>query len=278
MKIQYLGTAAAEGIPALFCQCALYTKARQLKGKNLRGRSGMILDGSLMIDFPPDMLMYVFNLGIDLAKINDILITHTHSDHFDSAQLMMRLPDCFCHIKEGNPFVNVYGSTQTGRVLEASEIREFCKKIDFIKFHPITKFSTYKIGGFEVTPFPARHKLEEDAYIYLIKKEGKVLLYANDTGIFYDEIFAYLADQKLHIDLISFDCTNGKSAEGRNHMGMPDNAKVREKLQQQGNADQNTRCFVTHFSHNILQTHEELEAEAQKYGFRVAYDGMLLEF
>lgn len=278
MKIQYLGTAAAEGIPALFCQCDLCTKSRKLKGKNLRGRSGMILDDSLMVDFPPDMLMYVFDLDIDLAKINDILITHTHSDHFDSAQIMMRLPGCFCHIKEGNPFVTVHGSAQAGRILEASENFEFGKKVDFIKFHQIVKFNTYTIGSFEVTPLPARHKLDEDAYIYLIKKNGKILLYANDTGIFYDEVFAYLASQKIHIDLISFDCTNGKGAEGRNHMGMPDNARVRERLQQQGNADENTICFVTHFSHNILQTHEELEAEARKYGFKVAYDGMIMEF
>lgn len=278
MKIQYLGTAAAEGIPALFCQCDLCTKARKLRGKNLRGRSGMILDDSLMIDFPPDMLMYVFNLNIDLAKISDILITHTHSDHFHSAQLMMRLPGCFCHIKEGSPTVTVHGNIQTGKVLEAAQDYEFGKKIDFVKFHPITKFSTFSIGSFEITPLPARHKPDEDAYIYLIKKHGKVLLYANDTGIFYDEVFAYFAQEQVHINFISFDCTNGKGCEGRSHMGMPDNAKVKERLLLQGTIDESTVCFVTHFSHNILQTHEDLEKEAQKYGFEVAYDGMILEF
>ena len=61
-------------------------------------------------------------------------------------------------------------------------------------------------------------------------------------------------------------------------MGMPDNAKVKERLLLQGTIDESTVCFVTHFSHNILQTQEDLEKEAQKYGFEVAYDGMILEF
>ena len=136
MKIQYLGTAAAEGIPALFCQCDLCTKARKLRGKNLRGRSGMILDDSLMIDFPPDMLMYVFNLNIDLAKISDILITHTHSDHFHSAQLMMRLPGCFCHIKEGSPTVRFTAISRPAKFWRRPSTMNSGKKLILSNFIP----------------------------------------------------------------------------------------------------------------------------------------------
>ena len=32
MKIQYLGTAAAEGLPALFCGCEICQNARKTKG------------------------------------------------------------------------------------------------------------------------------------------------------------------------------------------------------------------------------------------------------
>ena len=54
MKIRYLGTAAAEGWPALFCSCPICTHARTQGGKNLRTRTQAILDGELLIDFPPD--------------------------------------------------------------------------------------------------------------------------------------------------------------------------------------------------------------------------------
>lgn len=54
MKIRYLGTAAAEGWPALFCSCPICTQARERGGKNLRTRTQAVLDGELLIDFPPD--------------------------------------------------------------------------------------------------------------------------------------------------------------------------------------------------------------------------------
>ena len=51
MKIQYLGTAAAEGIPAIFCDCKTCQKARKLGGKEIRTRSQAIIDDRLLIDF-----------------------------------------------------------------------------------------------------------------------------------------------------------------------------------------------------------------------------------
>lgn len=53
MKIRYLGTAAAEGWPALFCSCPICTKARAEGGRNLRTRTQAILDGELLLDFRP---------------------------------------------------------------------------------------------------------------------------------------------------------------------------------------------------------------------------------
>ena len=38
MKLQYLGTAAAEGWPALFCTCDNCARARAAGGKNIRTR------------------------------------------------------------------------------------------------------------------------------------------------------------------------------------------------------------------------------------------------
>ena len=54
MKLKYLGTAAAEGIPVLFCDCDVCKKSMQLGGRNIRTRSQAIIDNTLLIDFPPD--------------------------------------------------------------------------------------------------------------------------------------------------------------------------------------------------------------------------------
>lgn len=53
MKIQYLGT-AAEGLPALFCECETCKHAAFLGGRNIRTRSQAIIDDALLIDYPAD--------------------------------------------------------------------------------------------------------------------------------------------------------------------------------------------------------------------------------
>ena len=72
MKIRYLGTAAAEGWPALFCSCPICTHARIQGGKNLRTRTQAILDGELLIDFPPDTYCHALQYGLELAKIHTL--------------------------------------------------------------------------------------------------------------------------------------------------------------------------------------------------------------
>ena len=81
MKLQYLGTAAAEGIPSLFCRCDKCLKARERGGREIRTRSQAIVNDCLLIDFPSDTYSHCSEYGIDLSKVNNCLITHVHGDH-----------------------------------------------------------------------------------------------------------------------------------------------------------------------------------------------------
>ena len=49
MKIKYLGTAAAEAFPAIFCNCKYCEEARELGGKNIRTRSQSLVNDDLLI-------------------------------------------------------------------------------------------------------------------------------------------------------------------------------------------------------------------------------------
>ncbi|HPC76977.1 MAG TPA: carbon-phosphorus lyase, partial [bacterium] len=44
MEIMFLGTAAAEGWPGVFCSCDYCKKARELGGKNIRTRSSVLIE------------------------------------------------------------------------------------------------------------------------------------------------------------------------------------------------------------------------------------------
>ena len=81
MKIKILGSAAAEGWPALFCECECCKIARQRMGKDLRRRTAYLLNDDILVDFGPDAYWQVIQFEIDLLKVGAIFYTHSHSDH-----------------------------------------------------------------------------------------------------------------------------------------------------------------------------------------------------
>ena len=87
MKLTYLGTAAAEGFPAVFCNCAYCNEARTLGGKNIRTRSQALINEDLLIDLPADTYFHFLQNGIRGDQIAYLLVTHAHSDHFYPAEL-----------------------------------------------------------------------------------------------------------------------------------------------------------------------------------------------
>ena len=107
MKIKFLGTAAAEGIPALYCQCDICKDAWIHKGKNIRTRAQALIDDKILIDFGPDTYAHVLQYEVPLDTIHHVLITHKHSDHFYPADLLFRRPGYASKVEE-EP-LHVYG-------------------------------------------------------------------------------------------------------------------------------------------------------------------------
>lgn len=284
MKIRFLGTAAAEGIPSLFCTCDHCKYARKAKGKAVRTRSGAIIDDVLKLDFGPDSYVHMLNNDLAYSDVHSVLITHSHEDHFLPTDLAFRR-DGFSHLPENDPPMTVYGNAKVGEMLKP----HMCREMAFGLMKP---FVPVEIEGYTVTAlqgvhcrtteaetFPVTFEGEtvyrsEDALFYLVEKDGKSILYAHDTDEFTPEDMDFLAGRK--IDLISLDCTNAAyQADYIGHMGAADNLRMREKLLANGAADAHTVFVANHFSHNGMIAHEKLEAMMP--GFVVAYDGMMLE-
>lgn len=89
MKIQYFGTAAYEGVPALFCGCDVCRRSAAAGGRNLRTRQQALVDGVLLFDFNADTVCHAQKYAVDFSKIGDCLITHSHCDHLypDDAEI-----------------------------------------------------------------------------------------------------------------------------------------------------------------------------------------------
>lgn len=279
MKIKFLGTAAYEGIPAMFCVCEQCREARKRGGKELRTRSQAIIDGKLLIDFPADTLAHTLMYGIDMSEVKHCLLTHTHSDHLYAKDLAMLLPG-YSKTGENMPF------TFHGLRGAMLEINSYINSQSFdasgvLKTESMELYKPEQIGDYKVTALKAIHDVTSFPAFYMIEnKEGKSLLYAHDTHYFCEEVWEYLEKNPVKFGFVSLDCTNAmKPLQYIGHMGLEENVKVKERLIKIGCADENTLFCSNHFSHNgdnVL--YEEYSKKAAEFGILTSYDGMEVEF
>lgn len=278
MKLTYLGTAAAEGWPALFCRCEYCKKALERGGKNLRTRSQAMVNDDLLIDFPADSFSHMQQNGLNFSAVKTLLITHSHMDHFSPTDLHLRSTSYYAH-DLSTPNLTLYGNERVMKLLERERItREEEPNDTGISAVEIQAYKPFTAGKYRVTALPAFHAMNEKAFVYLIEDGEKTLLYLHDTGELFDEVYEYLAANKVRADLISYDCTYVALPSGGGHMGLDSCPKVRARLEAIGVSDANTISVVNHFSHNGKLIHDELEPAAKEIGFLTSYDGMVVEF
>ncbi|MCJ7841332.1 MBL fold metallo-hydrolase [Lederbergia sp. NSJ-179] len=271
MKVHFLGTAAAEGFPNPFCLCEACQKARYLGGRNIRSRTSVLFDDVLKVDFPPDFYYHAIYHNIDLTLVKDLLFTHTHYDHFNPGDLFNRI-EGFAHGIE-HP-LHIYGNDLVmqglHKTLPASqENRRFA-------YHRVLPFKEVETQTVKITPLLADHDPMETCLLYYIERNGKRILYGNDTGWFPEDTWNWLKGRK--IDLAILDCTGGFHANkrSRNHMCIETILEVQQAFQQEDILEDNGQIIVTHFSHNSGLLHEDFVKAFQPYGIQVAYDGMIV--
>lgn len=282
MKIRFMGTAAAEAIPALFCVCPVCTAARKAGGREIRTRSGALIDEGLKLDFGPDSYAQAIMQGVDYAQLHTVLISHTHEDHFIASEIANREAG-YSYLPEGTEPLAVVGNSTLGEMLKRSTGPD-------IAWLPIRPFETIVQRGYSITALEAVHCLgrgawpvrvdgelrtrTEQAQFYLIEREGKRILYAHDTDLFPEEDYAFLAGK--HLDLVSLDCTKGILEPAyRGHMSASQCLAVKDRLTAIGATDASTVFVASHFSHNGAAPYDVLSAALP--GFTVAYDGLVIE-
>lgn len=279
MKIKYLGTAAAEGVPAIFCRCEVCRKSKAAGGRNIRTRSQSIIDDRLLLDFCPDTFIHTLRDNIDLISIKSCLITHAHEDHLYPQDIQMRLPECFANFmsEEVTP-LNFYGSDTTLQWIRDMEWCDALTEKNVLALHPVKAFEPFEVEGYTVTALKADHDQKTDPFIYIMSNGEKTMLYAHDTGYFPDETWDYLERKKPVFNFVSIDCTGMFENYRQGHMGLSADADTKDRMIKEGLATDKTVFCFNHFSHNGRATHDEFVPAAAEKGFLVAYDSMEYEF
>lgn len=278
MRVRFLGTGAAEGVPAAFCNCDVCRRAREIGGREIRSRTQIVVDDVLGIDFPPDAYAHSLRFGVDLSSIGHLLVTHSHMDHFYAHDFILRGYKYASDM--GASFLHIYGNAEVKKVFAECTRRELREDVGgTIVISEIEPFRPFAAGEYLVTAFPAVHSKEERALLYLVEKGDRAYLHLHDTGKVEEEIFRYLKEQKKKLSLVALDCTlldTNSSVSGR-HMGLAENLAVMERLKKDGTADEKTKFVITHFSHNSAPFTSRLRPLEEKYGVIAAYDGMTVE-
>ncbi len=270
MEILLLGTAAAEGIPAAYCDCPICGEARRRGGPDIRTRSGALIDDDLKIDHGPDTIVHMQNARRSLANVGAILITHNHPDHLYAVDLKRAYPPS-TNTRPETP-LPIYGPESVLQEVRRSSIPEPIKRqLDLHLLKPLVPATTPM--GDTVLPLPARHA--PDSLILRITRGGKTLLYGHDTGLYLPETLAALGDG-VPLDLALMDCTLSglNSAANQHHLNIPGVLQMIAEMRKCGAIREHTRVVITHFSHNGRMLHEELAKAMAPHGIEVAYDGM----
>jgi len=244
----------------------------RLGERNIRGRSCALINDTILVDFPPDILSYKVRYDIDMAKVSHVFITHSHLDHLAAGEF------CYYHRMYANrndedSVLNIYGNEKVLQVINDAFVFDMGHCPDCISLNRLDAFGTVDANSVHVTAIPVEHDKREDCFIYLFESNGRILI-ANDSAYFTETTFQYLAG--LYLDAVILDCTGGKRypVKGFTHMTFTENLVVKSRLESQKSTDERTLFLSHHFSHNGLVNYDDFMLLAEDTGFVSTYDGM----
>jgi phosphoribosyl 1,2-cyclic phosphate phosphodiesterase len=271
MNIFFLGTGAAEGFPGIFSNSPLSIEARRRGGKDLRTRSSILINETIKIDLPPDTLAHVHKYPeVEFAKLEHLLFTHSHDDHFAIRELQYLSPN-FAPDRE-KPLL-IHATPEVIRKVQ-QETTHFFEKAP-IEYCPLTPFEAFNLGDVTITPITANHRLDELCVNFLVTQAGKTLLYASDTGWYNLATWEFLSNQKIDIAII--ECGKGISDNPyEGHLNLEEVIAFRKKLLKTHTLQKDSPVYITHLAHTGGLLHDGYVECCAPHNISVAYDGLAI--
>jgi len=270
MRLTFLGTAAAEGFPGIFCDCATCNAARASGGRNLRFRSALLVNQDLLIDCGPDLLAAAQRFNLNLSRVTTNIVTHAHPDHFHLENFMLRRR-AFTGGLEIPP-LRLYGPRDVTGALEkaAPDLSALSMQV-----RPVSAFQSWQHGGYRFCTYRAYHAIGEyEAIFYEVGDGQKSFLYVTDTGLLPDETWQALAGKSFDAIIMEETLGSGNYAQ---HLGFETFRETAGRMRAAGMLRPGGRFFAHHFSHSGNPLHAQLEAHFAPQGVEVAYDGLVVE-
>lgn len=251
MKIMFMGTGAAD-----------WDIEKRKKGEFFRRLSGTVINDDLMIDCSADTADFVSENNFRLSDIKNILITHTHSDHFEPKTITELL------------------SEKADVWTEKASIGMVQNKLSNFNVNEIELFKQYQIGNYIVTALPANHisnDIKEQPVHYIIQSEDKTIFWGCDGAWFLEKTWYEM--RKFSFDYVVLDGTLGnKEGDCRifEHNNLSMVKEISAAIRECGLLKENGKIIISHMSKYSHDKHEALTEQMNKIGITVAYDGMVI--
>ena len=253
MKITFLGTGAAEGIPAINCQCHHCRRAREEGAPLTRERNAMLFelpDYNLLVESPPGVREMINRYGVN--RLEGVLVTHSAYDHVGGVREFEYWQDRLDFLADENLFRLIKREHWTAR-------------LDEVMFHiPYYPGAALYFGEFSLLPFAVRRK--QPIFGFSLKEGEHRVVYTSDTPA---RLTNYARCLMRHADLLIVNTPTFKPPK-EDHITVVEAIRLKEEVEAR-------ELILTYVNHNN-KPHDELEAYVQAFeGVRVAYDGMSIE-
>jgi phosphoribosyl 1,2-cyclic phosphate phosphodiesterase len=248
LKIRFLGTGAAEGIPSFGCTCQRCHVARREGGPNARQRASLLIEAAghrILLDTPPE-ISALLNRA-EVFDLSAVLLSHEHFDHIGG----------LVEFEYWNRVLPIFAGYDVLPKLRLTPRLESQALLS--GFHSHTRLC---FGDLTVMPFKVIHHVP--CYGFAFEEAGARVLHFSDSGPELSDLHYHLLEGAV---MAIFHTPTFEPH--RSHISIRDVISlVRDRSLQ--------RVIITHINHNNL-LHEELVEKVAPQGITVAYDGLTLE-
>ncbi|MEN6309126.1 MAG: MBL fold metallo-hydrolase [Anaerohalosphaeraceae bacterium] len=260
LSLKFLGTGAADWSLDQYPD----NPDTLLAGRH-RGFSSMLINGSVLIDCGPTVPKALSLLHVHPDSITDILITHTHGDHFNRQSI----ETIASRRSADKTAMNVWMHENAARDIAAM-------KGCFVR--PVKEYAHFRVQQMDILPLEANHRVEnstEKPLYYLFKTSNKSLLYALDGAWLTTRTWRVFMQEKL--DAVVWDATIGKQ-EGDyrifEHNSLSMIRQINQTLSKQKIYAPDAKIILSHLARSLHPEHAVLKKELESEGMLPAHDGL----
>ena len=226
-------------------------------GNGGRNQSGYLVEAAdrlFLMDCGPTSLLAMKRAGFDPRRLDVILLSHPHGDHFGG------LPFFFISYLYENPRdepLSIAGPPGTAERVNELYGLMYGGELPPVRFYILQPDKSERIAGIDVLPFRVPHQLHAISLGLKISYQGKQILFSGDSA--WTDLFILHARD---VDLFLCECSFYDQGSA-NHMSYKTLQENRSRLQCK-------KLVLTHLGEEMLRRRENLEVAC-------AEDGMVIE-